>query len=124
MKRLFFRAFIGAERHIDDNKRMLRAAHHGAALQNHHLECDRHRGLEPVHNVAEGIADQDDVAVAVDQRRRVRVIRGQHHDGIAALAGANLRRGFALDGRLHRHLQAPTTGTPITTGWNAKASAR
>jgi len=36
--------------------------HHRAALQDHHLERHRHGGLETVHDIAEGIADQDHVA--------------------------------------------------------------
>ena len=46
----------------------LRAAHHRVALQDHHVERDRHRGLEPVHHHAERVADQDHVAIFVDQR--------------------------------------------------------
>ncbi len=103
MKRLLLRRLIGAERHVDHHKRMLRAAHHRMALQDHHLERDRHRGLEPVHDVAEGIADQNDVAIAIDQRRGMGVVRRQHHDRLAVLARANIRRSFALDGRLNRH---------------------
>jgi hypothetical protein len=76
---------------------MLRAAHHRMALQDHHLQRHRHRGLEAVHDIAEGIADQDDVAIAIDQCGRVGVIRGQHHDRLGVLAGTNIRRGLALD---------------------------
>ena len=71
----------------------LRAAHHRMALQDHHVERDRHRGLEPVHHHAERVADQDDVAIGVDDARGVRVIRGQAHDRLAAFAGANIGRG-------------------------------
>jgi hypothetical protein len=56
-----------------------------------------------VHDVAKGIADQDHVAMAVDQRRGMGVMGGEHHDRLAALAGADVRRGLALDGRLNRH---------------------
>jgi hypothetical protein len=101
MKRLLLRGFIGAERHIDHDQRALRAAHHGVALQDHHLQRHRHRGLETVHHIAEGIADQDDVAIAVDQCSGMGVIRSQHHDWLAVLAGADIRRGLALDGGLN-----------------------
>jgi len=46
---LLFRSLVGAERHVDDDKRPLRAAHHRVTLQDHHVERDRHRRLEPVH---------------------------------------------------------------------------
>ena len=48
----------------------LRSAHHRVALQDHHVERDGHRGLQPVHHHAERIADQDDVAIAVDAGAR------------------------------------------------------
>jgi hypothetical protein len=104
MKRLFFRGLVGAERHVDHDQRMLRAAHHGVALQDHHVQRHRHRGLEPMHDIAQGIADQDDIAIAIDQSGGMGVIRGQHHDRLAILAGANIRRGLALDGRLNGHV--------------------
>ena len=75
----------------------LRAAHHGVALQDHHLERHRHGGLQPVHHHAERVADQDDVAIAVDQARGMGVIGGQAHDRLAALAGADVGRGEPLD---------------------------
>ena len=71
----------------------LRAAHHRVALQDHHVERDRHGGLQPVHHHAERIADQDDVAILVDQPRGMGVIGGQRHDRLAALAGADVGRG-------------------------------
>ena len=100
MERLLLRRFIGTKGHIDHDQRVARAAHHRAPLQDHHVERHRDRGLESVHDVAEGIADQDDVAITIDQGRRMRVIGRQHHDRIAVLARANVGRGFAPDGRL------------------------
>jgi hypothetical protein len=104
VKGLLARGLVGAEGHVDDDQRPLRAAHHRPSLQDHHLERHRHGGLETVHDVAEGIAHQDGVAIAIDQRRGMSVIGGQHHDRIAALAGADVRRGEPADIRLHRHL--------------------
>ena len=124
MKRLLLRGLIGAERHVDHDQRMLRTAHHRVSLQDHHVERHRHRGLETVHDIAEGIADQNDVAMAIDQRRGMRVIGRQHHDRLAVLAGADIRRGFALDGGLDRHARLQPRGRRSRPGWNAKASAR
>ena len=90
---LLLRRLVGAERHVDHDQRLLGAAHHRMALQDHHVERHRHRGLEPVHHHAERVADQDHVAVFVDEARGMRVIGGQQHDRIAALAGADIRRG-------------------------------
>ena len=43
-----------------------------------------------MHHVTQTVADQDDIAIAVDQRRGMSMIRGQHHDWIAVLASANV----------------------------------
>jgi hypothetical protein len=101
MERLLLRGFIGAEGHVDHHKRMLRAAHDGMALQDHHLQRHRHRGFKTVHHIPQGIADQDDVAIAIDQSGGMGVIRGQHHYRFVILARADIRRGLALDGGLH-----------------------
>ena len=79
----------------------LRAAHHRMALQDHHLERDRHGGLQSVHHHAERVADQDNVAIFVDQTRGMRVIRREAHDRLGALAGENVRGGEPPDFLLH-----------------------
>ena len=81
----------------------LRAAHHREPLQDHHVERDRHGGLEPVHHHAERIPDQDHVAIAIDQPRGVGVVGGEAHDRLAALAGADVGRGQPLDLVLRGH---------------------
>src|SRR5258708_12891046 len=48
--------------------------------------------------------------MAIDQCRGMRVIRRQHHDRLAVLAGAYIRRGLALDGRLDGHSKLRTRG--------------
>src|SRR5258707_13122556 len=48
--------------------------------------------------------------MAIDQGRGMRVIRRQHHDRLAILAGANIRGGLALDGRLKGHSKLRTRG--------------
>jgi hypothetical protein len=96
-ERLLLRRLIGAERHVDDDQRLLRAAHHRPPLQDHHLQRHRQRGLETMHHIAERVADEDDVAIAIDQRGRMGVIRGEHHNRLAILAGENIRCGLSLD---------------------------
>ena len=98
MKRLFLGGLVRTERHVHDNERFLRAAHHSMTLQDHHIERDGHRGLEAVHDVAQGVADEDHVAILVDQPRGMRVIGRQHHDRVAALALEDIWRSLALDG--------------------------
>ena len=115
------RRFVRAERQIDDHQRALRPAHHREPLQDHHVERHRHGGLEPVHHHAERVADQDEVAIAVENARRVRVIRRQAHDRLAALADADVRRGQPADVLVHRHRYEPSAGVPnagrpITSG--------
>jgi hypothetical protein len=124
MKCLLARSLVAAERHVHHDQRVLGAPHHRAALQDHHVQRYRHRSLETMHHIAQGIADQDDVAMAVNQRRCMRMVGGEHDDGLAVLAGTNIRRGLAPDAGLDRHSYAPKTGTPITTGWNTRPSAR
>ena len=109
---LLLRGFIGTERHVDHHQRAARAAHHRVALQDHHVERDRDRGLEPVHHHAERIADQDEVAMAVEHARGVGVIGGQRDDRLAALAGADIRRGQAFLLGLYRHVRVPSAGVP------------
>jgi hypothetical protein len=74
-------------------------------------------GLEAVHHHAERVADQNDVAMLVGQRRGVGVIRGENDDRLAALARENIRCGQPLHDTLYRHCYLPKTGTPMTTGW-------
>jgi hypothetical protein len=54
-----------------------------------------------VHHHAERVADQDHVAMLVDDARRMGVIRGEAGDRIAPLAGKDIRRRqaplFALE---------------------------
>jgi hypothetical protein len=98
------RRLIGTERHVDHDQRALRAAHHGVALQDHHVERHRHRALEPVHHHAERVADQDHVAMLVEDARGVRMIGGERDDRLAALAGADVGRGEAPLLGMGRHL--------------------
>ena len=109
---LFLGCFIGAERHVDDDKRPARAAHHRMALQDHHVERHRNRGLESMHHHAERIADEDHVAVLVDDVRGMGVIRREHDDRRTALAGADRRRREPLFFGIGRHRQVPSAGVP------------
>ncbi len=71
---LLLRCFIRAEWHVDDDESSFRAAHHGESLQNHHIEGDGHGGLKPVHDHAERIPHQNEIAMLVKQPRGMRVI--------------------------------------------------
>ena len=87
---LLLRHLVGPERQVNHDQRVSRAAHHRMALKDHHVERHRDRGLQPVHHHAERIPHQDDVAMPVEDARRMGVIGREHHDRLAALAGANV----------------------------------
>ena len=93
---------VGAERHVDDDQRALGAAHHGAAMHDHQLERHRHGRLVAVHHHAEAVADQQEIAVLVGDRRGMGVIGGQRDDRLDALLGGDVGGGDALDGGLAR----------------------
>ena len=128
-ERLLLRGLVRTERQVDDHQRALRAAHHRVTLQDHHVERDRHGGFEPVHHHAERIADQNDVAIAVEDARGMRMIGRQADDRLAALAapmsGAVSRRiSSCTDIGQCPSAGVPKAGTPMTSGWNTKPSAR
>jgi hypothetical protein len=52
---------IGAERHVDDHQRPLRAAHHRPPMRDHQLERHRQSRFEAMHHHAERVADQQEV---------------------------------------------------------------
>ena len=66
---------IAAERQIDDHQGPLGSAHDGLALQDHHLQGNGDRRLEAMHDIAEGIPDEDEVDEIVDNCCRMGVIR-------------------------------------------------
>ena len=112
---LLLRRLITTERQIDHDQRALAAAHHCVALQDHHIQRHRHGAFKPVHHHAEEVADQDDVAIAVEDARRVRVVGCQTHDRLGAFAGADVRRGQPPDVVVHRHevsVRVPACRTP------------
>ena len=91
------RAFlVGAERHVDDDEGALGAAHHRAPVHDHEFERHRHRRLVAVHHHAEAVAHQEKIAVAVGDRRRVRVVGGERHDGPVPFHGGDVGRQQAL----------------------------
>jgi len=74
------RRLVGAEWQVDHHQRVARPAHHRVALQDHHVERHRNRGLQPVHHHAERIPDQDDIAVRIEDARRMGMVGREHHD--------------------------------------------
>jgi hypothetical protein len=61
-------------------------------VQDHHVQRDPDRAWQAVDDHANRIADEDQVAMRVDDLRRGRVIGRQADDRIAALARRDLRR--------------------------------
>jgi hypothetical protein len=87
---------VGAERHVDDDECALGAAHHRAPVHDHQLKRHRYRRLVAVHDHAETVADQQEVAVAIGDRRGVRVIGGESDDGPAPFHGGDVGSHEAL----------------------------
>ncbi len=62
-----FRTFlIGAERHVDDHHGAPRAAHHGLAVKDHHLERDAERGFHAVNNHAKRVAHEHQIDMRIE----------------------------------------------------------
>src|SRR5262245_10958376 len=81
-------------------------------LQDHHFERDRNRRLEPMHHHAERIADQNHIAMRVDNASSVGMIRGETDDRLAALARLYVWGGQPPDFVLDRHVMFRTPGCP------------
>ncbi len=77
---------VGAERQVDHQARMLRAAPDSGAVHHHHVEGDGQRAFETVDHHAEGIADQQQVDMGIERPRHRRGVGGQADDLVLALA--------------------------------------
>ena len=97
--------FVGAERHVDHDEGVFGAAHHRQSLQDHHIEGDGYGGLQPVHHHAERVANEDEIAMPIEQPGGMRVIRCQTDDRLAAFARTDVGRGQTLDLLLCRHVK-------------------
>ena len=78
-ERLLGRGLIAAERHVDDDEAVPAAAHHGGAVRAHHLEADRHGRGQAVDHLPQQIADEQHVAMRIEQLRHPHGVGGQHH---------------------------------------------
>jgi hypothetical protein len=72
-------------------------------MHDHQVEGHRQSRLETMHHHAKRIAHQDEIDVAIGNRRGMRVIGGKRHDGLTAFASEDLRRGYAVRGLLNGH---------------------
>ena len=101
-ERLLGALLIGAERHVDGDQSVPRAAHHRGAVRAHHLEADRNGRGQAVNDLAEAVADQQQVAMRIEQLRHPHRVGGERDDRLAALAGQDRRRGQPLHRRRRR----------------------
>ena len=85
-KGLLGRCLIGAEGHVDQDDAVIAAAHHGGAMGDHHVERDRQGGGQAIDDLGQRIADQQHVAMRIEQLRLARGIGGQHHQRLVGLA--------------------------------------
>ena len=92
-ERLFGRAFIASERHVDRDQRVPAAAHHRGAMGAHHLHRHRHGRRQAVDHLAQAVADQQHLAMRVEQLRHPHRVGGQHDDRLLGLAVLLARRG-------------------------------
>jgi len=79
------RAFVGAEGHVDDHHGPLGAAHHRLAVQDHHLQRHADRVRQAVQHHADAVADQQQVAVRIQDLRHRGGVGGQADDRRLAL---------------------------------------
>ena len=86
-KGLFGRTFIAAEGHVDDDDAVPAAAHHRRAVRAHHVERDGEGGRETVYYLPQGIADEENVAMRIEQLRHPHGVGGQHDQRFGGGAG-------------------------------------
>ena len=97
---LLGRFLIGPEGHVDHCHGLGQPPHHGAAMQDHHLQRHAHGIGQAVNRHPQAVSDQQHVAVRVQQGRHRRVIGRQADDGLAALAPRDIGHGDAFDALL------------------------
>jgi hypothetical protein len=85
-------AFVGAEGHVDDDHGLARPTHHRLTMQDHHLHGHADGVGQAMNHHAEAVADQQQVAVVVENLGDRGGIGGEADNGIAALAGGDVRR--------------------------------
>ena len=98
-ERLLRALLIGAERHVDRDQSVPRTAHHRRAMRAHHLEADRDGRRQAVNHLAEAVADQQEIAMRIEQLRHPHRVGGERDDRLAALARQDRRRGQSLHRR-------------------------
>ena len=92
VERLLGRSFIRAEWHVDRDQGVPAAANDGSPVRDHHVERHGYGGRKPVNDLAEAVADEQQVAMLVEQLRHSHRVGGQRDDrlfGVSVdLAGA------------------------------------
>ena len=102
--------FIAHERHIDNDKRVFRAASDGSTMVDHVFHGYRNGVFVAKHHIAQRVADQNavDARLVFELRRRV-VIRSEHREFFALRLGGGKCCGSILHGiRLSLRAEAPT----------------
>ena len=81
--------------HVGDQQRALHAAAHGLYVNQNLVQRDRHRVAVTEHDIAQTVADQNDIdSRFIDDARGGIIVRGQANQTLAAfLAGFQRRRG-------------------------------
>ena len=94
--------FIGTERQIDHHHAAIGTTNHCGAVRDHHVQRYLHRGVEAIDHLPQRIADQQQIAMRIEQLRHARGVSGEHHDRLTALALLDGRHCKAAHGLRHR----------------------
>jgi hypothetical protein len=110
VERLLGRSFIRAERHVDRDQGVPASANDCSAMRDHHFQGYRDGGRQAVNDLTEAVADEQQVAMLVEQLRHSHRVGGQRDDrlfGVSVdLAGAQGRSRHPLAGDRHRRCTA------------------
>ena len=100
-QRVFVADLVGAEGHVGHDVRARRSARDGLRVVDHAFQRDRRRFVEAENDVADAIADENDVdAGALDELAERRVVRGRDRKERLALAAFDRSRRQAPDRRI------------------------
>ena len=106
---------VSAEGHVDHDQGAPGATHDGTPVHDHEIERHGNRRFVTVHHHAEAIAHEEEIHIGVRNAGRVRVIGGERHDGLAALAGGDLGRRDAPGRGLRGHGGSQRSRGPAET---------
>ncbi len=106
---------VAAERHIDGDQRPFGAAHHRLAVKDHVIHRDAQRRVHTVDRHGDGIADQEQIDVRVEEMRHGRGVRGETDDGLARFSLLNFGNGESKNLVVAGHTHLPRARGALLT---------